>query len=238
MRAIVISFKQMLRQMKRDMMLTVILFVPFLTGVIFRFAIPVAERLLTDYLGLDTVLSPYYALFDLFLVLITPSMFNYVVAMVMLEEADDHIITCLSVTPLGKAGYMFSRLGITGLISFPVSLLAGLIFQLSETDALMLTGVALAGTIQGVIVALLIVALSTNKVEGMAVGKMASVFSLGALVPYFVVGKVQYLFSALPSFWIAKSMQSNNYLFLLASILFATFWMVFLYKKFKKKVTG
>lgn len=238
MKAICISFSQMLQQMKHDIMLLSISFVPFIIGAIFRFLVPVAERLLTDYFSRETILVPYYGLFDLFLIIITPSMFNYVVAMVILEETDDHLTAYLAVTPLGKAGYLFSRLGITGLISFPISIIVSLLFSLSHIDILMLTGIALAGTVQGVVVALLIVALSTNKVEGMAVGKMSMLFSLGALVPYFVAGKAQYFLSFLPSFWMAKAVQASDYFILLISFLLAVLWMVFLSKKFMHKVTG
>lgn len=238
MNAICISFSQMLRQMKHDIMLLVISFVPFIAGIVFRFIIPIIEDLLTGYFGVNAIISPYYELIDLFLILLTPSMLNYVVAMVILEEADDHLIAYLAVTPLGKVGYLLSRLGIMGLITFPISILMALLFHLSPTNILLLTGIALAGTIQGVVVALLIVALSTNKVEGMAVGKMASIFSLGALAPYFVTGKAQYFLSVLPSFWIAKSMQERNCFILLLSILLALLWIVLLSEKFIKKVIG
>ncbi len=238
MNAIRISFLQMLRQMKQDAMLMIIAFVPFLAGTVFRFITPIIEDLLTSHLGVNEILTPYYELFDLFLIILTPSMLNYVVAMVILEEADDHMIAYLAVTPLRKTGYLLSRLGVTGLISFPVSIFVSVLFHLSDTDMLTLTGIALAGTIQGIVAALLIVALSTNKVEGMAVGKMATLFSLGALVPYFVAGKAQYFVAILPSFWMAKTMQANNYFSLLISILLAVVWMVLLSEKFIKKVTG
>jgi hypothetical protein len=52
--------------------------------------------------------------------------------------------------------------------------------------------------------ALLIVAFSHNRVEGMALAKLSGVFLLGLPVPFFLSSGVQYLFSPLPSFWIAK----------------------------------
>lgn len=236
MKAIYISFSQMLRQLQRDIMLLVITITPFLSGVIFRFGIPMAERLLTGYFGKEAILTSYYELFDLFLIILTPYMLNFVVAMVILEETDDHMTVYLAVTPLGKVGYLFSRLGVTGIISFPISIIVYLLFHISHIEILMLTGIALAGAVHGAVAALLIVSLSTNKVEGMAVGKMASLLSLGALAPYFVTGKVQYFVSVLPSFWIAKTIQANNYVTLLVAILLATLWIVFLLGKFTRKM--
>ena len=238
MKTIYASSLQLLRQMKQDLMLTVIAFVPFLTGAAFRIIIPVTERLLTDYIGVGAFIAPYYKLIDLFLIIITPSMFNYVVAMVILEEADDHMAVCLAVTPLGKTGYLLSRLGVAGLVSFPVSILIAAIFRLSDMDIPTIACVALAGTVQGVAAALLIVAMSTNKVEGMAVGKMATLVNVGAFAPYFISGKAQYFLSFLPSFWMAKAIQPGNYFMLIISVLLAVLWMVLLSVKFMRKITG
>ena len=238
MKAIYMNFSQMLRQMKQDVMLSIIALVPFLAGAAFRFIIPVAEGLITDYFGASAIIAPYYELIDLFLIILTPSMLNYVVAMVILEEADDHMAAYLAVTPLGKTGYLLSRLGVTGLITFPVSIFVAVLFHLSTMDILTTTGIALAGTFQGVAVALLIVALSTNKVEGMAVGKMATLFSIGAFAPYFISGKAQYYLLFLPSFWMAKAIQPGNYSMLIISISLAVLWMVFLSAKFMRKIAG
>ena len=215
----------MLKQLKRDAMLMAVAVSPFLIGAAFRFGIPLAERLLTSYFRETAILSPYYGLFDLFLIIITPSMLCFAVAMVMLEERDDHIAAYLAVTPLGKAGYMFSRLGLTCLISYIVSIIVAMLFSLSPIGVALSAGIALAGAIHGAVMALLIIAFSSNKVEGMAVGKLAGLLSLGALAPYFITGKAQYMLSFLPSFWMAKSMQSGSYPALAASILLALLWV-------------
>lgn len=236
MKAIYSCFSQMIQQLKQDAMLIMIVFVPLLAGTFFRFVIPFIEKLITGYFGIDAILAPYYELVDLFLIILTPSMFNYVAAMVILEEADDHMISYLAVTPLGKTGYLLSRLGATGLISFPASIFVSALFHLSNVNVLMLTGIALAGTVQGVIIALLIVTLSTNKVEGMAVGKITTLFTVGVFAPYFITGKMQYILSILPSYWMSRAIQSSDYLALLISILLAGLWITLLSKKFIKKI--
>lgn len=236
MKAIYICFSQMIRQLKQDAMLIMIVFVPLLAGTFFRFAIPFIEKLITGYLGIDAMLTPYYELLDLFLIILTPSMFNYVAAMIMLEETDDHMIAYLVVTPLGKTGYLLSRLGTIGLISFPASIFVSALFHLSNVNIPMFIGIALAGTVQGVIIALLIVTLSTNKVEGMAVGKITTLFTVGAFAPYFITGKMQYILSILPSYWMARAIQSSNYLALIISILLAGLWIILLSKRFIKKI--
>ncbi len=238
MKAMIVSFSQMLRQMKHDTILIMIVLCPFLMGIFFRFVIPITENIMTHYFNTNEILVSYYILFDTLLVMIIPSMFNFAAAMVMLEESDDHVTAYLSVTPLGKTGYIFSRLGFTCLISFFVSIIAASIFHLSRMNMPAFLGAALAGTIHGTVAALLIVALSKNKVEGMAVGKCASLLNLGILVPFFVKSKVQFFVSIFPSFWIGKAIQTGDHYLFVISIIIGLLWIRILSKKLMRKIVG
>lgn len=235
MKSVALSFSQMLRQMKNDPMLLVIAFVPVLIGLLFRIGIPLAEAQLTNYLALDYVIAPYYGLLDLLLILFTSTMFNLVVAMVVLEEADEGLISYLAITPLGKTGYLLSRFGLTGIISLAISLLLFTLFHLNGINIFMLFGLAIVGAAQGISAAMMIVTFSANKVEGMAAGKFTSLFALGALVPFFINGKIQCIFSVLPSFWLAKSIQENNCIYLEIALLVAFAWIMLLTKHFTRK---
>lgn len=235
MKAVFLSFSQMLRQTKRDPMLLIFAAIPILLGCLFRFAIPPIENLLVDYFK-QAVVSPYYGLLDIFLLTFTPSMLEYVVAMIMLEESDDNLVRYLAVTPLGKGGYLISRLGITCLISLPISIIITVIFGSSNLNILFILTLAVPASMQGIGAAMLIVTLSANKVEGIAIGKMASLLTLGAIVPYFAANKIQYLFSLFPTFWMAKAVITDNYQFIIVAILLAILWMCVLIKRFKRKL--
>lgn len=104
MRAMFISFKQFLLQIRRDSILLVICLSPIITGIVFKFAIPIGEKMLCAYLEKTAILSPYYLLFDIFLAIVTPYMFCFASAMVILEEKDTNITNYLSITPCGEIG--------------------------------------------------------------------------------------------------------------------------------------
>lgn len=89
MKAIRLSFFQMLAYMQRDMMLFAICLAPILAGLLFRFAIPLLEDALTDCFDISAIIFPYYALLDIFFAMLSPTMFCFVSAMVSLEEADE-----------------------------------------------------------------------------------------------------------------------------------------------------
>ena len=110
MRAIRVCYLQMLEYMRRDRMLFAACVAPVFAGVLFRFAIPPLETALTGWLESPAILSPYYALIDIFFAMLSPAMFCFVSAMVSLEEADEGITDYLFVTPLGRNGYLTARL--------------------------------------------------------------------------------------------------------------------------------
>jgi len=110
MKALLSSFNQFCIQIAKDKMLLMVCIAPFLTGLLFKYGIPFAESKLTDYFAQTAILSPYYLMFDLFFVSISPILFCFASAMVILGEIDDKISSYLAVTPIGKSGYLISRL--------------------------------------------------------------------------------------------------------------------------------
>ncbi|MFR2405497.1 MAG: hypothetical protein ACLS76_10135, partial [Eubacterium callanderi] len=102
---------------------------PPLCGAFFRFGIPVLEPLFVRWFGFG--LESYYLLLDLLLSGITPYMLCFVSAMVILDETDSHMSAYLCVTPIGKNGYLVSRLAFPAAVSGLVSFCVLAVFRLS-----------------------------------------------------------------------------------------------------------
>jgi fluoroquinolone transport system permease protein len=237
-KAIKSNFRQFLLFLKSDNMMFAACFTPLICALLFRFAVPPLEKLVTGYFNLSEILTPYYTLFDLFLSVLSPAMFCYVAAMMILEEKDDHIVEYLFVTPLGKQGYLVSRLGVPEGISILVTIILLSFFSLSKVPIATNILLSVAGAAQGILTALIIIALSSNKLEGMASAKLTSLMSLGIIAPFFIQKGTQYLLSPLPSFWMAKGVYENNYLYMVLSLVLSSIWIVFLIKRFAPKTTG
>lgn len=236
MRAIRLSFLHMLKFIRHDMMLFAAGLAPLLAGVAIKFGVPFMEKMLVSYTGAEEILAPYYGLFDIFFASIAPAMFGFIAAMVMLEEHDDHIDRYLFITGLGRNGYLVSRIMIPALCSFVVTAALLPVFRLSALSAAGIVWLALTGTLQGIIIALLIVALSSNKLEGMAITKLSALMILGAVVPYFVPKPVCYCLSILPSFWIGKAILENALIYMMMSVLVAGIWILALLRVFYRKL--
>lgn len=102
MKAIRLSFFQMVAAMRRDMMLSVSCFAPVLAGIFFRFDIPSIEAALTDSLHINAIISPCYKLVDILFAMLSSTMFCFVSAMISLEERDEKTDVYLFITPLRK----------------------------------------------------------------------------------------------------------------------------------------
>lgn len=236
MRAMFISFKQFLTQISGDSMLIVISLSPIITGAFFRFGIPIVERFLCEYFDKASILSPYYLLFDIFLTVITPYMFCFASAMVILEERDTNITNYFSVTPVGKLGYLLSRLGFPTIISAVFSVNMLLLFSITGTGILTAIVLSILTAPIGTITALLIVSFSANKVEGMAFARLGGLVMLGVVIPFFITDSKQYLGAFLPSFWIAKIMLNFDAWNLILCIIVAAVWIWMLSNRFNKRI--
>lgn len=236
MRAIRLSFFQMLAYMRRDMMLFAACLAPILAGLLFRFGIPLLEAVLTDWFHMPAIISPYYALIDILFAMLSPAMFCFVSAMVSLEEADEKTAVYLFVTPLGRNGYLAARFCIPAVVAFLVIIVLLPIFKLTSLSLVDILLLAAGGAVQGVIISLLILTLSSNKLEGMAVTKLSSLMIFGAAVPFFIKHNVQYVISPLPSYWIGKAIFENVSLYMLPAFALSAMWICFLLKRYLRKI--
>jgi len=235
MKAAVLSFQQMVKCLFRDVMLFAVCIAPILMGLFFRFVIPAAEQALTQYFHKTEILGGYYQLIDVFFSLMTPTLFCYVAAMVVLEERDEGTARYLCITPLGRRGYLGSRFGIPCVIGGVVTMSLLLMFHLTQLSRNEILYLGMNGGLQGMMVALCIITFSTNKLEGMAVTKVSSLLAAAVIVPYFVTSKVQYMLVMLPSFWIGKTIKEQNVMYGMVSSLLLIVWNGILYFRYLRQ---
>lgn len=232
MNAVRLGFLQMLTAMRRDMMLFAACLAPIFAGLLFRFAIPFLETVLTDWFHRPAVLSPYYQLIDIFFAMLPSAMFCFVSAMICLEEADEKTAAYLFITPLGKAGYLAARFGLPAVAAFLVTVILLPVFKLTALSLTAVLFLAAGGTLQGVIVSLLVLTLSSNRLEGMAVTKLSTLVILGAVGPFFIQNNIQYALAPLPAFWIGKAACENTGLYMLPAFALSAVWIYLLLKHY------
>ena len=161
MKAIRLSFFQMVAAMRRDMMLFAACLAPILAGIFFRFAIPFLEAVLIDCFNIPAIISHYYKLIDILFAMLSPAMFCFVSAMISLEEVDEKTAAYLFVTPLGRNGYLVARFCIPSVAAFLITVVLLPVFKLTSLSPIDIVLLAAGGTLQGIIISLLILTLSS-----------------------------------------------------------------------------
>jgi fluoroquinolone transport system permease protein len=230
------SLQMMIRQIRSDNMLVLLCFIPLLIGGVFRFGIPFLETVLCTAFGVPAVLSGYYLLLDLFLAAFTPYFLVFLSAMILLSDADEHIAVYLAVTPVRRRGYLLSRLLVPALLSMFVSAMLMTCCSLTRWTGWNIALACLLSALLSLPVAMLIVVFSHNRVEGMALAKLASLLLFGLPVPFFLTGGLQALFAWLPSFWVAKAFSGPNAWAAIPAIAVSAAWIVLLYQRFARKL--
>ena len=236
MRKLHAAFMQFLRAIWADAMLAVCLFAPIATALALRYGVPALEGVIGGGAAAGAVLAPYYALFDLFLSSMTPLLLCFSGVMVVLEELDDGTAKYLMVTPLRRAGYLTSRLVILTALSVPYNVALLAVFSLSAMPFLLNLLAAVVNALVSVSVAMLVIGLAKNKVEGMALIKLSGFFLLGYIAAYFLTQPVAFAAGVLPGYWLALMVRDNAPLWALPAAAVALLWIVGLYGRFRRRV--
>ena len=219
-RIILQAFREFIKEIWQDVMFAALLFVPLLMCLLFRFGIPLLERELCEMQHVGTMITPYYFCFDLCIIMMTPIMFSFAGVMVILGELDNGLARYLMVTPLGKKGYLWSRIGMLSVIAMVYADISILVFRLSD---LSVWNILYCGVISAMIttfansgrccrgarspvfvllsISFFVVSLAHNKVEGMALTKFSAFFVLGIPIAVFIKIPYKYIGFFLPSFW-------------------------------------
>ncbi len=236
MKAIWRAFSRFMSDIWSDCMLAACLLAPILMALLFRFLIPVLEHVLCIRFDMSAILSPYYLLFDLLLAVTAPMMFSFAGVMVILDETDCGISRYLMVTPLGKAGYLSSRIGLPTLLALLYTAVLLHLFSLTPLSPAMTIIIAASCAGMGIIPSMLIVCLARNKVEGMAVSKLSGLLLLGLPIVFFVSSPMAYCFGILPSFWLARLAVTGNALLAFPTLAASLAWICLLYRGFEKRL--
>ena len=237
MKRVWLIFTQMMQQISRDMMLLLLCIAPILAGTFFRFGIPAIEQILCEYFHQSRIIVPYYFLCDWLLALLPGIMFAFVGGLVTLGEIDDKIAGYMALTPAGSKGYLLGRLGIPALFSVAFSYGVVTIFGLSQMQMVNQLILCITSSLQGILTAMLVVGISSNKVEGMAVGKLAGLICIGMFVPILFHTPMQYAAGILPSFWIGRFLLGGHPGNVLGFCIVFAVWMYFVYEKYQRKVS-
>lgn len=194
-----------IKLLRGDPMLILSMLVPFILWSLMQFLFPFLEQMIMGQWNLD--ISPYYYQAGTFFLMLIPMMIGMVYGFIMLDERDAGVITAISVTPAGKAGYLRIRMGIPMGISFVFIVLYTNLLQLTGTlNLLQLSVISILVSSQSLVLLLVLGAFAHNKVMGLAITKGFGILLIGPLLDYGLPAPYNWSGAYSPLFWASRSL--------------------------------
>lgn len=228
-------FNMGLRQASSDGMMLLLLPAPFLIGLLVKWGIPFADGMTKQYFSFS--LQPWYGLADAFLFTLSPLMIAMVSAFLLLDERDEGTGAYYQITPIQGYAYLMARIGLPMAWTFICNLFSGMVFSISGISFQGILSAGLIGTGAGVACAMMIVTLAGNRVEGLAISKLAGISLVGILAVWFIPMPYHYIFAFLPSFWAGEIVRYEANIFTFTEgILVCILWFFVFGKGFLRKL--
>ncbi len=153
---------------------------------------------------------------------------GWVTGFLLLEDRDDGPLMAMETTPLGKMGFISYRLFVGAIAGFVATFLAAhLLLTCPLTIKLLF---ALLVAVETMIVALTLVSLASNKVEGLALSKL---INIGMLVPLLALipSPLRFMAGVIPSYWIGEVFYRNGGEISISLLIIShALWLIFLFR--------
>lgn len=235
MKQTVTLFQIGLKQIAKDGILLVLLPAPFLAGLLFKFAVPFANGILEEKFSFSIL--PWYGLIDGMLICLMPMIAAMIFAFLLLEERDEGVNAFYQITPAGGYYYLTARIGIPMAGVFIITILSVWIFHLTPLSFGVILTSSFVSALTGIALAMMVVSMADNRVEGLAISKLMGISFLGLIVIWFVPKPYSYFCSFLPSFWIGKLiMDGVNPFTLIIGISTCFIWILLFSRKFLNRI--
>lgn len=228
-------------QVFRDQMLLMLCFAPFFTGIALSLVIPLANKLLIQYLYFT--ITPYYLMADAVILTMGAIMIGMMVGLLMLDERDDGIFSYYSVTPVGGNSYLAMRLSLPLFYSFFVTIITISYTSLSGLAYGWMIAPSLLSAYNGTFFTMLLFCIASNKVEGLAISKLLGIIILGIPLAWFANSYLRIIGYLLPPYWIMDMLiqaEKGDLLKYVTDFILGTgcttAWIIVLYGVLKKKI--
>ncbi len=136
-----------------------------------------------------------------FLVVTPAMMIGWVVGFLLLDERDEKILAAIEATPLGRDGFIRYRMILPTLLALVVGVAIHLCSGLVTSGFLQATAAILLASLAAPLLALFLVAFADNKVEGLAMAKLGSLFVFLPFPAALVGGRWWSVAHLLPGTW-------------------------------------
>lgn len=178
-------------------------------------------------------------------ILMTAFIYGAVTGFTLLDDQDDQVLYSLRITPIKVSHYILIKLAISYLFGLIATLLVIFTTNFLSANVFDIILIAVLSSLQAPIVALLVNAFASNKVEGFVVMKGSGLILLIPIASIFITNWTELLLGVVPGFWVARMVSIslipadyllNTYVYFVVGIVVNLLFITLLYKKYTKRI--
>lgn len=229
-----VGWKNDLVQITRDPILLVLMFAPILMILVFKLLFSVALPYVENTIGIHA--TPYFPYILSFTLLMIPSLLGIVTGFMMLDDKDGKIAELLSVTPMGRNGYLVNRLSLGSLLSLLYGYIGYFTLHVWAIPLGTLILLSLMLALYAATFSLLLFGSAEDKVKGLTFAKGLNLINLFAFTDLFGLPWMTMLSWLFPSYWFNRVIHDPDSMHAVAMLLLTNgIWLGLLVVGFKKR---
>lgn len=229
-----IHLKNDLKQIMRDPIMAIMMLAPMLLIILFKLLVLFLIPFIVTRTGFDVTPYMYYVL--VFTVIMCGAMLGIVTGFMMIDERDGKIAELMSVTPLGRAGYLFNRLLFSSILSIIYAVLSYYVLNVVELPLATVLFLSLLSSLYSTIIGLLIFSCADDKVKGLTFAKAINSLSLFAFTDLLSLRWLTVLSWFFPPYWITLVIKSPQSVFVYGwALLVHITWLAVLIRYYWQK---
>jgi fluoroquinolone transport system permease protein len=218
----------------RDPIMAILMVGPLFLIIALKLMVLFLIPIIRTSIGFDV--SPYLDYVFVFVVMMCGAMMGIVTGFMMIDDRDGKIAELMSVTPLGRSGYLFNRLLFAATLSVLYSILSYYVLNVVELPLITMLFVSLLSSNYAIIIGLLIFTFADDKVKGLTFAKAINSLSLFAFTDLLALKWLTVLSWFFPPYWITKVVQSpHSFLIYVLALLVNFGWLFVLVRHYWKK---
>lgn len=224
------------KQLFREPIMLFLFFLPVIIFVLFKVVILLIIPRFKDYLPFEP--SDYYEYVLAFTLVLVPSMLSIVTGFLMLDERDGHITELMSITPLGRGGYLFNRLSFSFIATAMYTFIGYFILGIYKLPLPALFLIAILLGLFSMTVSLILFVLAPDKVKGLTYAKGLNMLMLFTLTDLLETEWLIRLSKLFPTYWITQVIQKPQMIsiFSMALLMHLLWLMAILWVDYKRSV--
>ncbi len=218
------------KQLLREPMMIFLLLLPLLLIGIGKLSVVILPSIVYEYTNIT--LLDYYGYIVGMVFLLIAGMLGTVTGFMMLDDKDARIYELMSITPLGREGYLYNRLFIPVLMTWIYGVITWTLYDGIQISIGLLLLILVLLSIETIIIGIILLYIADDKVKGLTYAKGLNVVLLFSLTDLLKNQLLQGISMLFPTYWITKILIEPDIAHIASALGIHLVWLAIIGRRF------